>query len=364
MTEQPIEARADLGFIRYGMVWEDADVLCRALRPRARGGRLLSIASAGGNSLALLSLDPREVVAVDLNPAQLACLDLRLAAFQGLEHGPLLAFLGVTEDPRRLQAYARLRKRLRLESREWWDRHPSLVEAGIIHAGKLERFLRGYRWLLHRLVHPPKRVQELLSERDAAGRLNYFESVWNSRRWRLLNRLAFSRRLLGRLGRDPEFFRHAGRDVTSGPNRRLDLALAAPGAHLNPYLAYHLTGTYSLKALPLYLRPALFKSLRRRVDRVRLHLGPVESAPGRFRGFNLSNIFEYMAPAQHASIYNALLDKAEPGARLAYWNLHVDRVCPPGSRSRIRFLKRLSAALHKRDQAWAYRAFHVDAVRA
>jgi S-adenosylmethionine-diacylglycerol 3-amino-3-carboxypropyl transferase len=363
MKAAGIEQRADWGFIRYGMVWEDADVLCAALKPVARGRRLLSIASAGGNSLALLSLDPREVLAVDLNPAQLACLDLRMAAMQGLEHGPLLAFLGVTEYDRRLQAYGRLRKRLQSASRDWWDGHRALIEAGIIHAGKLERFLRGYRWLLHRLVHPPERVRELLSERDAAGRANYVESVWKSRRWRWLNRLAFSRRLLGRLGRDPEFFRHAGKDVTSGPNGRLDRALASPRAHLNPYLTYHLTGSYSPRALPLYLRPGLFKALRRRLDRVRLHLGPVESAPGSYGGFNLSNIFEYMAPAQHQAVYGALLAKALPRARLAYWNLHVERACPPALRPRVRPLRRLSTALHRADQAWAYRAFHVDAVR-
>jgi S-adenosylmethionine-diacylglycerol 3-amino-3-carboxypropyl transferase len=364
MPSDVIERRADFSFIRYGMVWEDADVLCRALRPVARGGRLLSIASAGGNSLALLSLDPREVVAVDLNPAQLACLDLRIAGFQALEHGPLLAFLGVEADPRRLETYGRLRKRLRPASRDYWDRHPSLLEGGVIHAGKLERFLRGYRWLLHRLVHPPERVAELLSERDAAGRANYVESVWDSWRWRLLNRLAFSRRVLGRLGRDPEFFRHADADVTSGPNRRLNRALAGPKAHANPYLTYHLTGTYSRAALPLYLRPNQFKALRSRVDRVRLKLGPVQSAPGRFNGFNLSNIFEYMSPSQHEAVYHALADKAAAGGRLAYWNLHVQRPCPPSALTRVRPLKALSRSLHQADQTWAYRAFHVDEVSA
>src|SRR5438094_10506161 len=81
--------------IRYGSVWEDADILCEALAPVARGGRLLSIASAGDNALALLTLDPKEVVVVDRNPAQLACLELRCAAFRRLEYAQMLAFLGV-----------------------------------------------------------------------------------------------------------------------------------------------------------------------------------------------------------------------------------------------------------------------------
>ena len=110
--ERPIEARAAFDFLRYGSVWEDADILCQALAPRAKGGRILSIAAAGDNSLALLSLGPKEVVAVDLNPAQLACLDLKRAAFEALDHGGLLEFFGVEPGTRRLATYASLRKRL------------------------------------------------------------------------------------------------------------------------------------------------------------------------------------------------------------------------------------------------------------
>ena len=72
--ERPIQERASFDLIRYGSVWEDADVLCQALGPVAKDGRLLSIGSAGDNALALLTLDPAEVVAVDLSLAQLACL--------------------------------------------------------------------------------------------------------------------------------------------------------------------------------------------------------------------------------------------------------------------------------------------------
>ena len=68
-SDRPIGERAAFDAIRYGSVWEDADVLCEALAPVAQNGRLLSIASSGDNALALLTLDPAEVVAVDLSPA-------------------------------------------------------------------------------------------------------------------------------------------------------------------------------------------------------------------------------------------------------------------------------------------------------
>ncbi|HEX6070188.1 MAG TPA: DUF3419 family protein, partial [Longimicrobiaceae bacterium] len=109
MAEASARDRVAWDRIRYASVWEDADVLCEALEPRAAGGRLLSIASAGDNALALLTLDPAEVVAVDLNPAQLACLELRVAAFRALPDERLLPFLGIGADGERLRAYRELR---------------------------------------------------------------------------------------------------------------------------------------------------------------------------------------------------------------------------------------------------------------
>ena len=113
-----IHERASFGFVRYGSVWEDADVLCAALGETARGGRVLSIASAGDNALALLTLDPAEEVAADLSLAQLACVALRLEALRRLDDGALLAFLGLAPATDRAITYLKLRGELPAFARE------------------------------------------------------------------------------------------------------------------------------------------------------------------------------------------------------------------------------------------------------
>ena len=80
--EGRLEDRVAFDLIRYANCWEDADILCEALRPHP-GTRILSIASAGDNTLALLA-EGAEVVAADLSIAQLACVELRRAAFRRL----------------------------------------------------------------------------------------------------------------------------------------------------------------------------------------------------------------------------------------------------------------------------------------
>ena len=84
MAETDIAKRAAFDAIRYAQVWEDADILVAALRPK-KGDTVVSIASAGDNALALLAEGPERVIAVDLNPAQLACVRLRIAAYRSHE---------------------------------------------------------------------------------------------------------------------------------------------------------------------------------------------------------------------------------------------------------------------------------------
>lgn len=358
-----IARKARFDFVRYASVWEDADVLCEALAPVAAGGRLLSIASAGDNALALLTLDPAEVVAVDLNPAQLACLELRMAGFRELDRPELLAFLGVTPCRRRLETYRSLRPLLSPGAAAFWDRHPGAIRQGILHAGKFERYLRAFRrWLLP-LAHSERRIRSLLAERSLEERRDFYRTQWDTRRWRALFGVFFSRPVLGRGGRDPAFLEHVRGPVAARLLDRTRYALTELPTHSNPYLTQVVSGGYSERALPRYLRPEWFAVIRERLDRVRIVRGAVDTVDGpSFDGFNLSDVFEYMSRGEHAASHASLVARAAPGARLVYWNLLAGRACPAGSRARR--LSDLSAALHARDRAWFYTALHVDEVRS
>ncbi|HYW10760.1 MAG TPA: DUF3419 family protein [Longimicrobium sp.] len=360
-----IDTRASFSFIRYASVWEDADVLCEALAPAAAGGRLLSIASAGDNALALLTLDPAEVVAADLSPVQLACVELRMAAFRHLDHPQLLAFLGTAPSADRAATYRSLRGELSAEARAFWDSQPEAVAGGVIHAGKFERYLRAFRTRILPFVHPRRRIDRLRERRTIAEQQTFYAREWDTWRWRALFRLFFSRTVMGRMGRDPAFFSHVEGSVGSRILARTRHALTALPVHSNPYVAYIMTGNYPPEALPRYLRPEWFGAIRSRIDRVRLAQAPIETAgEGRFDGYNLSDIFEYMSPAEHDRCYGALVDRANPGARLVYWNLLAPRSRPDALADRVEPLRETADELHGRDLAWFYGALHVDRVRA
>lgn len=335
-------------------------MLCEALEPVASGGRLLSIASAGDNALALLTLDPAEVWAVDLSASQLACVALRVAAFRELDYGALLAFLGVEPADDRVETYHRLRARLTEEHAAFWDAHQDIVQGGVIHGGKFERYFRTFRrWVLP-LVHSRRSVEELLTPRDAAERERFYADRWDTWGWRALFRVFFSRAVMGKMGRDPEFFAHVDGPVADRILARTRYAMTAIPTADNPYLAYTLAGNFSAGALPRYLERRHFEAIRARLDRLHLARVPADQAEGTFDGFNLSDIFEYMDPLEHERCYGRLLDRARPGALLVYWNMLAPRAIPGSVERRARALTERASALHARDRAWFYQRLHVD----
>lgn len=361
-SDRPIQERAAFDGVRYGNVWEDADVLCAALAPVARGGRLLSVASAGDNALALLTLDPAEVVAVDISPAQLACVHIRIAAFGELDDAELLPFLGVAPSEDRLATYRRLRKALPDFAREYWDEHPEAVAAGITNTGRFESYFATFRSRVLPWVHSTTDVERLLEPRDRDARVSFYDQDWDGWRWRLLFRLFFSRFVMGRLGRDPAFFAHVDGPVADRIMQRSRYALTELPTHSNPYLTRILTGGYRERALPRYLRPEFRDLIRERLGRVRTHLGTVDDVPGPFDGFNLSDVFEYMSPSMHESVYSALVEQGRPGTRLVYWNLLAPRSVPSALQGHVASLVDCARDLHARDMAWFYQSLHVDEV--
>lgn len=358
-------ARAEFSAIRYAQVWEDADVLLEGLDIQP-GHVCVSIASAGDNALALLTRDPAQVIALDLNPAQLACLDLRVAAYRSLTHAELLELMGSRSSKRRAALYARCRRPMSAEARRFWDAHPALIEAGIGSAGKFERYFALFRHRILPLVHSRRRIQQLLLPKDREARERFYDRQWDTWRWRAMFRIFFSRTVMGRLGRDPEFFRYVDADVAARILQRTRHALTVLDPSENAYIHWILTGTHGA-ALPVALREEQFDRIRANLDRLTWRCEPIETflqsadAPPVDR-YNLSDIFEYVSLDHYHRLLDALVTAARPGARLAYWNMLAPRRRPDTMAARLRPLDVLAARLHDADRAFFYSAFVIEEV--
>jgi S-adenosylmethionine-diacylglycerol 3-amino-3-carboxypropyl transferase len=355
--------RTDFSGIRYAQCWEDADVLLSALEP-GPGKRCISIASAGDNTLALLSRDPERVLALDLSAAQLACLELRVAAYRELQHTELLALIGSIESTARPYLYQACRKHLSAGALAFWDERPDLIAAGIGSIGKFERYFRVFRERVLPLVHSRERVRVLLRPKSREDRRSFYDNQWSNLRWRLMFRVFFSRKLMGLLGRDPEFFRYVEGSVSEKILKRTEYALTNLDPAANPYIQWILTGRHN-GALPAALREENFERIRRNLDRLEWRCGSLEESLGqekKFNCFNLSDIFEYMSPASYEELLKLIVSSAPSGARLAYWNMLAPRHRPESLATVLRPLGDLSSQLFARDQAFFYSALVVEEV--
>ena len=171
---------------------------------------------------------------------------------------------------------------------------------------------------------------------------------------------------MGRLGRDPEFFKYVEGNVADRILSRTRYALTTLNPADNPYLQWILTGQHQ-SALPFALRPENFEAIRANLDRLEIRQQSLEeflascSAKAIDR-FNLSDMFEYVAPNSYHSLLQELVRVSRKHARLAYWNMLAERRRPTSMANEIKPLNAIAKQLFAQDQAFFYRDFVVEEV--
>jgi S-adenosylmethionine-diacylglycerol 3-amino-3-carboxypropyl transferase len=360
-----IAGKAAFDHIRYAQLWEDADVLTKALGDVA-GGTLVSICSAGDNALAMLTLDPAKVVVVDLSPAQIACLHLRIGAFRTLTHPEFLELMGARESNQRAELLTRATADLGAETQSFWAAlADDVVRHGAGGVGKFERYFRIFRTRLLPLVHSRRTIDDTFVSRPKAARQDFLDTRFNTWRWRLLLKTFFSRFIMGRMGRDKAFFDHVDGSPAQHVARRIRHAAVGCDPSENPYLHWILKGTHG-DALPMTWRAEHFEVIKSRLDRLDIRPGSLEafvSTGEKADGFNLSDIFEYMSPNVFAQVYESILTAGSPKARLVYWNMMVPRRVPAELREKVNTLTHVENTQKSRDKAFFYSDFVVEEVR-
>lgn len=366
-----IESRARFDIIRYAQCWEDADILLAALDPH-KDDVVLSIASAGDNSFSLLARNPKKVYAIDLNPAQIACCELRKVMYRVLNWEEHLRFGGVVPDKMgkmdRLDVFhSRLETLLPPIAREYWEQNKPVIERGFMTAGKFERYFGMFRNLVLPLVHTKSEVDALLTAKSADERLAFYNNIWENARYSAMFKLFFSRLIMGRLGRDKEFFRFVKGGVADRILARSKHALTSLDPSQNPYLHFILKGSYD-DCYPHALRPENYEKIRANLNNIEFRLQSAESFikehDSVIDAFNLSDIFEYMSPDSMNSLYDTMLKKAAPGARFAYWNMLAPRALSHCLREKyhVQTNEEQNERFLMVDKAFFYSKFHLDVV--
>ncbi len=359
-----LRQKVNFDIIRYANCWEDADILLEGLAP-AEGSKILSIGSAGDNSFSLLTTNPEIVVAVDINKIQLHLVELKKATIKKLNYQEALQFLGFTPSEKRAELFQSIKDEMSPGATFYWQQNIQLIKVGVIYEGKFENYFRMFSRSILPWIHSKKTVAKLLSRKTKAEQEAFYKEEWNTWRWKLLFKVFFSKYVMGRYGRDPEFMKEVNVSVSQTIYNKAASHLQSEEAQRNFILHFSLTGNFGMM-LPHYLRKENYEIIKQNIDRLIIKEGFVQQAIyhyGEFGAMNLSNIFEYMNKKVFAATAEALLKGTERNGKLAYWNLMVPRRVAEIFPEKVQYEKELSLTLTKRDKGFFYNQFIIDKIK-
>ncbi len=324
--EKKFLQKANLDIIRYANCWEDADLLISVLKPQ-KGSTILSIASAGDNTFSLLTTEPERLMAIDLNHEQLYLTELKKIAIKHFAYTEFLQFIGVSHCTGRLKMFDLIYSELSSSAQNFWWQNRADIDKGIIYCGKFEKYFLLFRKYILPLVHSRRDVKKLFSTKSAEDQLLFYNKNWNTFRWRLLFKIFFSKFVMGRFGRDPEFLKQVEVNVEEFIFSRAEKHLSDVNCQRNYFLYMIMFGRFNHQ-LPFYLREENYLQIKHNIDRLELMYGYAQDAVklgNKFDHMNLSNIFEYMPESVFKESAEILCDGIYPDGKLVYWNLMVER---------------------------------------
>lgn len=353
--------RTDFSIIRYANCWEDANALLEGLQLYP-GSSVLSIGSAGDNSFSLLTTNPEIVMAVDLSESQLHLIELKRAAISAMEREEFLAFIGILNSDDRVKNFNLLKSQLPEDVRHYWEINIKAIENGLIFGGKFEKYFQFFRTWLLPLVHSKKTRIELFRNKNQSEHESFYHNTWNSYRWRLLFRIFFSKQVMGKYGRDPEFLNEVKVTVSEFIFNRAEKHLLSVGSQKNYFLKMIMLGEFG-QPLPHYLREENYSKVKANLSNLKTYKGYAQEALKTMPpadGCNLSNIFEYMPVDVFKSTAETFASQTPAGCRMAYWNLMVPRRLSAILPEKYEYNKLLSEHLTEKDLGFFYNGIHID----
>lgn len=360
MKEQ-LKEKVSFEFIRYSNCWEDPELLLKSF-VNLENKRILSIASAGDNSFSLLTLNPEIIVAVDLSQAQLHLVELKKQAIKHFSRNEVLEFLGFNDSKNRKKQFEKIRNYLPETSKLYWENHIESIENGIIHQGKFERYFQYFALKILPWIHSKKTIEELFRTKSEKEQIEFYEKKWNTWRWRLLFKIFFSKYIMGKYGRDPEFLNEVKVPVGTFIFLKAEKHLKSVHAQKNQMLRYTLSGNFN-SLLPHYLLDENFNIIKKHIDKLETFCGYAQDAKikyGTFSAMNLSNIFEYMPLNIFEKTANEISKLIDKNGKIAYWNLMVPRKISDFKKLELKYEKDFIIKISSKDKGFFYNQFIVE----
>lgn len=372
----------------YNQIWEDPRVDIEALQIDG-SSRILTISSGGCNALNYLVEGPQTVTAVDLNRHHIYLLNLKLAAVKYLpSYDDFFEFFGEGKGKNTGSNYLRyIRPHLDKDTRHFWEsntfggsilygeRISFFANAGLYDHSRNGYFLRFFHSMSRLFGCKPEEVLNAGSIGEQEQLYNkYIDPFFDSLVIKTLGKLPVT--MFG-LGIPPQQYDELKKDVDSGKSvidiyRERTKRLACDYPINENYFAWQaFARKYDTKdriAVPEYLKPQNYETLRSNIDRLNAKVGSAtdeikSSAAGTFNRFVFLDAQDWMNADQMTELWSAIAEKGEPGSRIIFRTAGavspLDADLPEELLARFHCEKEVSERLFKQDRASIYGGFHL-----
>lgn len=344
----------------FTMNWEDpaSDKAALQIRP---GEKVMTITSGGCNTFELLLERPDKIYAVDINPAQSWLMELKKAAITHLTHQEFIAFLGLAESENRIALFEKLQADLSPEALRYWQLNRTLLEKGILMAGRFEKFVH-LAGRLMRFIQGSRTVQHVFDSTTPEQQQQYYDQKFDTWQFKLIFNLLFNKRILAKRGLSADYFYFddGSRSFAESFYKRARHVLRDLPVQPNYFLSLYLLGKYrSLQEVPAYLKAENFLFLKSTVHRIEIITADVkvwlQAMPeGSIDCFSLSNICELKSEEDTALLFEEVARVATPGARCLFRNLIISREVPTALQQTICKNELLSTDILRQDRSFVY----------
>ena len=328
---------------------------------------ILSISSSGDNTLYLLSKNPKEIIAIDNNPYQNYLLELKSVSIKELKYNKFLEFIGLIKSNKRHLIYNQFSFNLTKEAKDYWDKNINTIKKGIIHCGKLERYLMIFRKYILPISQSNNKINRFLSCKSIKEQKEFYRNQWDTFLWKATFYVFFSKIFLKK-GREKSFFKYNKINSLSFHYlKKTKIGFTEIPINNNYFLYYILKGNYNLRNIPDYLKEENFIKIKNNINKLKIKTINIkeyllESKDNKHSKFNLSDIFEIMSEDEYEKTLKEIIRVSEDKGIICYWNNLVRRNSPLYLKDILQKNQEKSRKLFNEDRVFFYNDFIIESI--
>lgn len=340
--------------------WEDplSDEAALKIVPK---DRILAITSGGCNVFGFLLKDPETIYCIDINLAQSYLLKLKMAAIKTLAFEDFICFSGLLPHKDRVGLFEKIKPQLTADEVLFWEENKKIIRKGFIMNGKYERFVK-FAGKFLKLLQGKNRVEGLFKTKTQEAQELYFDTVWNTKRFKYLFKILFNKHMLAKRGLVADYFHFDDGSTSFAESfyNRSKKAFRDLPVKGNYFVSLYLLGKYrNTDEVPDYLKRENYDIIRSRIDRIKIHTSDAQSWLDKMEDesmdcFALSNICELMSEVETERLFTAVKRTAKPNARVIFRNLMIPREVPENLKEFIVKDNALSKYIFDNDRSFVY----------